>query len=112
VIRVSKPEASLLFNDWRDRGIWLSSLLLLREDGTEEHKFWAKIAEVSSEKLSLTGEYGFIELPLEDGVEMGYAEVTEAPATLRSKFSEFEFCFTIRSKRVVAYLFGQGPKNE
>lgn len=112
MIRVSPEEENLLFSDWKEGNVWFAVVLSLGEDGTEAHKFWAKIGKASEGKLVLIGLHAFVELPLEEGREVGYAEMTEVPLDLQAKFSRYEFCFTIRSQSVVAFLFGAGPKNE
>jgi hypothetical protein len=112
MIRVSLEEASLLLTDWKERGVWIGAWLVLREDAREEHKFWARVADLTEEKLVLAGHNALVELPFEPGVVCEYSEVTEAPAHLRERFSAYEFCFTIRSQTVLALLFGERPKTE
>lgn len=110
--RASPDEARLLFTDWKERGLWIGVGVFLGEDSKEEHKFLAKVASVGSDKLALAGEHALVEIPLEPDAVFEYSETSEAPASFRNRFAEFEFCFVIRSQRVVALLFGQRPKTE
>ncbi|MGD0923304.1 MAG: hypothetical protein ABSA70_16300 [Terriglobia bacterium] len=112
MIRASLEDAKTLLNDWRERGIWIGVGLLLREDAREEHRFWAKVLDAREGELVLAGEYALVKLPLESAAVFEYGETSEAPADLRDSFSDFEFCFTIRSQRVMAFLFGGKPNPE
>jgi hypothetical protein len=98
VIRVSPEEASLLLHDWKERNVWIGVKLFLREDMREEHTFWARVADTSPERLTLAGSYARVEIPVEPDAILEYSEVSEAPEDLRDRFSQFSFCFTIRSK--------------
>ena len=112
MIDVSLEEATILLNDWKERRVLIGASVVLREDAKEEHKFWARVAEVSGDKISLAGDHALVEVPFEEGVILQYSEVSEAPARLREFFCMYEFCFVIRSKSVFALLFGAGPKKE
>lgn len=112
MIRVSEEDAILLLNKWKESGVQIGSCVFLRDDAKEEHRFWAQVADVLSTKLTLVGASALVEVPFDPETIFGYSEVSEAPAELRERFAEYEFCFTIRSKRVLALLFGQGPKKD
>ena len=112
MIRVSLDDAIALLHDWKDRGVWLGSNLFLGEDGKEEHRFLARVSDASPEKLTLDGLNSFVEVSLEEDAVVEYGETSEVPLPLRERFSEYEFCLTIRSNKVVAFLFGQRPKND
>jgi hypothetical protein len=111
MIRVSPDEAKLLLNGWKERGLWIGVKFALREDMLEEHTFWARVVTVSPEDLTLAGEFAVVKVPLEADDSFEYLEVSEAPPDLRERFSQFSFCFMIRSNRVLAILFGERPSN-
>lgn len=112
MVRVPLDEAILLLEDWKERALWLGAAVFLREDMSEEHKFWARAADVSPEKLVLAGEHALLEAAFEPSTVFEYSEISEAPPELRERFSGFEFCLTIRSHSVLALLFGERPKKD
>ena len=112
MIRVPSDEAILLLKDWKERGLWLGIGVFIRKDSSEEHKFWARVADVSPEKIVVAGVHALLEIPLDAETLVEYAEVLEAPAELRERFSQYEFCLSIRSQSVLALLFGERPKKD
>lgn len=112
MIIASFEEAKILLADWKERGIWIGADLVLREDARESHRFWAKILKLAEVEVFLEGEFALVRLPLESAAEFGYLETSEIPIGLRECFSGFNFCFTIRSHKVTALLFGGSPKPE
>ena len=102
----------LLLRGWKEQGLWFVTCAFLGEGKREEHRFWCKVAEVEADTLGLAGEHALLELPIDAETAFEYAEVSEVPNHLRMHFSAFGFCLAIRSKSVIALLFGQGPKSE
>jgi hypothetical protein len=112
MIRASWDDFNLLINDLREKGFWIPAYLLLRDDRSEEHKFWAKLGPLTKEKLVLSGEFSQIGIPLDSDVVFGYMEVSECPSFLRPFLNVCNSFLIIRSQRVEAFIGGGGPKNE
>ena len=105
----SAEDVLRLLNKWKQEGIWVFTIARL--GGRDEHRFWAKIGNVSKEEVWLAGESAMLSLRLdEDRCE--YSEVLQPPPDVRVPSKDFICCLMIRSPKISALLVAHKPQTQ
>jgi len=94
-----------LLRRWKKQGIWVFAIARL--DGRDEHRFWAKIGDVSEEEVWLAGESAMLSLRLDDNCT--YSELLKPPPDVRVRSKDFDCCLMVRSPKLSALLVAHKP---
>lgn len=100
-------DAVRLLKKWKTEGVWLFAIARL--DGRDEHRFWAKIGNVSEGELWLAGDSAMLSLRLDDE-RCEYSEVLQPPPDVRIRSKDFDCCLMIRSPKVSVLLVAHKPQ--
>lgn len=105
-MRSSAQDAVRLLKKWKQDGVWVFAIARLR--ARDEHRFWAKIGNISRHEVWLAGESAMLSLSLDDP-ECKYSEVLKPPPDVRVRSEDFDCCLMIRSPKVSALLVAHKP---
>jgi hypothetical protein len=106
-MRSSAEDVVKLLKKWQKHGIWIFAIARL--DGRDEHRFWAKIGNVSKDEVWLAGESAMLSLRLDDD-KCEYSEVLKPPPDVRIRSKDFDCCLMIRSPKISALLVAHKPQ--
>ena len=108
-MRSSTQDAISLLRKWKRQGVWVFAIARL--EARDEHRFWAKIGNVSSKEVWLAGESAMLSLRLDDD-KCEYSEVLKPPPDVRIRAKDFDCCLMIRSKKISALLVAHKPHSQ
>lgn len=100
-LRSSADGTLELLKKWKEDRTWV--FVIARFDGRDEHRFWARIGNVSTGEVWLAGESVMMTLRL-DADDCQYTELLQPPPDVRIHSRDFECCLMIRSPKMSALL--------